>query len=271
MSKLEQVLKIEPSIELSFKGPFTEVVTADLRLTNPSDKRVCFKVKTTAPKRYCVRPNSGVIEPKQDITVAVMLQPFEYDPNEKNKHKFMVQTMFAPDGKIENQEQLWKEVSPDKLMDSKLKCVLDPTGNSVNQTAVAPVKEEKVRAVKQEAVKTEPPQTPGGQAGGQSGSPVSQVPSQKVASPGEPVSRKPDADVKSLQEEIQKLRDENSVVKESEARLRKLAYKETVSSTPHNYQDAQQSPSPMATSAFPPYVYLIACLIIGVLIGKILL
>ncbi|XP_052816077.1 vesicle-associated membrane protein/synaptobrevin-binding protein-like isoform X2 [Mya arenaria] len=235
MSKLEQVLKIEPSIELSFKGPFTEVVTADLRLTNPSDKRVCFKVKTTAPKRYCVRPNSGVIEPKQDITVAVMLQPFEYDPNEKNKHKFMVQTMFAPDGKIENQEQLWKEVSPDKLMDSKLKCVLDPTGNSVNQTAVAPVKEE------------------------------------KVASPGEPVSRKPDADVKSLQEEIQKLRDENSVVKESEARLRKLAYKETVSSTPHNYQDAQQSPSPMATSAFPPYVYLIACLIIGVLIGKILL
>ena len=27
-----------------------------------------------------------------------MLQPFEYDPAEKNKHKFMVQTMYAPDG-----------------------------------------------------------------------------------------------------------------------------------------------------------------------------
>lgn len=27
---------------------------------------------------------------------AVMLQPFEYDPNEKSKHKFMVQTIFAP-------------------------------------------------------------------------------------------------------------------------------------------------------------------------------
>lgn len=25
-----------------------------------------------------------------------MLQPFDYDPNEKNKHKFMVQTIFAP-------------------------------------------------------------------------------------------------------------------------------------------------------------------------------
>jgi len=51
-------------------GPFTEVVTADLSLINPSDKRVCFKVKTTAPKRYCVRPNSGVLEPKQTVTVA---------------------------------------------------------------------------------------------------------------------------------------------------------------------------------------------------------
>lgn len=27
---------------------------------------------------------------------AVMLQPFDYDPNEKSKHKFMVQTLFAP-------------------------------------------------------------------------------------------------------------------------------------------------------------------------------
>ena len=33
------------------------------------------------------------------------LQPFEYDPAEKNKHKFMVQSMFAPDGEI-NQDTL---------------------------------------------------------------------------------------------------------------------------------------------------------------------
>ena len=51
-------------------GPFTDVVTSDLKLTNPSEKRVCFKVKTTAPKRYCVRPNSGIIEPGSTVTVA---------------------------------------------------------------------------------------------------------------------------------------------------------------------------------------------------------
>ncbi len=32
---------------------------------------------------------------------SVSLQPFEYDPLEKNKHKFMVQSMFAPEGEID--------------------------------------------------------------------------------------------------------------------------------------------------------------------------
>ena len=32
---------------------------------------------------------------------SVSLQPFEYDPLEKNKHKFMVQSMFAPEGDID--------------------------------------------------------------------------------------------------------------------------------------------------------------------------
>ena len=30
------------------------------------------------------------------LCVSVMLQPFDYDPNEKSKHKFMVQSMLAP-------------------------------------------------------------------------------------------------------------------------------------------------------------------------------
>lgn len=36
----------------------------------------------------------------------------------------MVQTLFAPDGDV-NLEQLWKEIGPEQLMDSKLKCVFE--------------------------------------------------------------------------------------------------------------------------------------------------
>ena len=91
----------EPPIELSFQGPFVTAVTSSMKLKNPSDKKVCFKIKTTAPKRYCVKPNSGVVDPTSEVQIAVSLQPFEYDPSEKNKHKFMVQSMFAPDGEID--------------------------------------------------------------------------------------------------------------------------------------------------------------------------
>lgn len=41
-----------------------------MTLGNPTDKRVCFKIKTTAPKKYCVRPNSGILEPKDLQEVA---------------------------------------------------------------------------------------------------------------------------------------------------------------------------------------------------------
>ncbi|XP_053328818.1 vesicle-associated membrane protein-associated protein A-like [Spea bombifrons] len=58
MPKHEQILILDPPNELKFRGPFTDVVTTNLKLRNPSERKVCFKVKTTAPRRYCVRPNA---------------------------------------------------------------------------------------------------------------------------------------------------------------------------------------------------------------------
>uniref|UniRef100_A0A8C6UCG1 MSP domain-containing protein n=1 Tax=Neogobius melanostomus TaxID=47308 RepID=A0A8C6UCG1_9GOBI len=124
MARLEQVLVLEPQNELRFRGPFTDVVTSTLKLTNPSDKNVCFKVKTTAPRRYCVRPNSGVISTGSSVNVSVMLQPFEYDPNDKSRHKFMVQSILAPDN-MEDIEAVWREARPEELMDSKLRCAFE--------------------------------------------------------------------------------------------------------------------------------------------------
>ncbi|XP_072540043.1 vesicle-associated membrane protein-associated protein B/C isoform X2 [Salminus brasiliensis] len=124
MARPEQVLLLEPQHELKFRGPFTDVVTTTLKLANPTDRNVCFKVKTTAPRRYCVRPNSGVIDAGTSINVSVMLQPFDYDPNEKSKHKFMVQSLIAPPD-MTDMEGVWKEAKPEELMDSKLRCVFD--------------------------------------------------------------------------------------------------------------------------------------------------
>ncbi|KAL1456552.1 hypothetical protein WDU94_001273 [Cyamophila willieti] len=124
MSRPEQPLVIDPPTDLKFKGPFTKPVSSYLKLTNPNDHRVCFKIKTTAPRRYCVRPNSGFIDPKSAVEIAVTLQPFSYDINEKNKHKFMVQSVSAPDEEV-NVDSLWKEVDPCSIMEYKLRCVFE--------------------------------------------------------------------------------------------------------------------------------------------------
>ncbi|KAL3275811.1 hypothetical protein HHI36_020555 [Cryptolaemus montrouzieri] len=131
MSKPEQVLIIEPQNELKFKGPFNLPVTSYMKLTNPSDKKVLFKIKTTAPKKYCVRPNSGLLKAGEVIEIAISLQPVEFG-TDKNKHKFMVQSVFAPEGNF-HIDQLWKDTAPDQLMDSKLKCVFELPPDEVNK------------------------------------------------------------------------------------------------------------------------------------------
>ncbi|XP_053971569.1 vesicle-associated membrane protein-associated protein B [Hylaeus volcanicus] len=126
MVKPEQVLIIEPESELRFMGPFTGTsVTSYISLTNPTNDKVYFKIKTTAPKRYCVRPNCGHIKPKKTTQIAVSLQPFDFDPAEKNKHKFMVQAVIVPDDDDEDSVGVWSDLNPEQVMESKLKCVFE--------------------------------------------------------------------------------------------------------------------------------------------------
>jgi hypothetical protein len=58
-------------IEYSFSSvePLNRVMTEFIKLLNPSNELVAYKVQTTAPKRYCVRPNAGIIKPGEQIEV----------------------------------------------------------------------------------------------------------------------------------------------------------------------------------------------------------
>lgn len=119
-----QVLVLDPPQELLFKGPYTDIVVRPLKLKNPTDKAICFKVKTTAPKQYCVRPNSGMIQPNEATEVQVMLQPMESLPDDHTKHKFMVQTCYAPSPDVDL-DGLWKTANSSDLMFTKLRVVFD--------------------------------------------------------------------------------------------------------------------------------------------------
>jgi hypothetical protein len=47
----------------------TRVVKQTIKIENPNSKPIAFKVKTTAPKLYCVRPNSDIIPPNETAEV----------------------------------------------------------------------------------------------------------------------------------------------------------------------------------------------------------
>lgn len=132
--KPSQILQLNPPTEILFEGPFDRVVTSYLELNNPSNATICFKVKTTAPRRYCVRPNSGTIEAGCKVRIAIMLQPQQDEtPNERFRHKFMVQsTIFQSE--IKNLDSVWQNLSPEQIMDSKLRCVFEsPKSNTATE------------------------------------------------------------------------------------------------------------------------------------------
>lgn len=98
--------------ELGFKRPFSREVTETLRLGNPHDAPVAFKVKTTAPKQYCVRPNSGLIQPNGTVDVQVLLQAMKEDPplDAKCRDKFLVQSVEMKSDDVSNVAAIWTEI-----------------------------------------------------------------------------------------------------------------------------------------------------------------
>ncbi|CAO3595479.1 unnamed protein product [Absidia cylindrospora] len=54
---------LDPPNQLVFKRPLTQPIEEFLYVKNDGTEPIAFKVKTTAPKQYCVRPNSGIISP----------------------------------------------------------------------------------------------------------------------------------------------------------------------------------------------------------------
>jgi len=258
MAKQEQVIILEPSGELRFKGPFTDVVTATLKLSNPTEKKICFKVKTTAPKRYCVRPNSGVVDPQGFVEVAVMLQPFEYDPAEKNKHKFMVQTMYAPDGPYDA-DTLWKDAKSEALMDSKLKCVFE------------------LPAAEQVTVLTSKEETGTNESGSfNRGSMYFDMSAQTKL---ETELQKALEDKKRLmsdnsekEAEIGRLKGEVQRLEEAETKLRRRFLTDTVTnSEPTPSSHVTPAPSASVIPQAPLIIYIVISIIIGLVLGKVFL
>ncbi|TMW64929.1 hypothetical protein Poli38472_009096 [Pythium oligandrum] len=97
---------LEPSESLSFNLSPQSSPQAVLTIRNISDHRkIAFKVKTTRPLRYLVRPNQGMLGPNATASIMVILQQkdcdelLRLDPSERqlSNDKFLVQSIYVDD------------------------------------------------------------------------------------------------------------------------------------------------------------------------------
>ncbi|WOK95374.1 vesicle-associated protein 1-3 [Canna indica] len=91
-------LEIQPT-ELKFPFELKKQSSCSMQLMNKTDQYVAFKVKTTNPKKYCVRPNTGIVLPRStcDVTVTMQAQK-EAPPDLQCKDKFLLQSVIAENG-----------------------------------------------------------------------------------------------------------------------------------------------------------------------------
>uniref|UniRef100_A0A5B6ZCA8 Putative vesicle-associated protein 1-2 n=1 Tax=Davidia involucrata TaxID=16924 RepID=A0A5B6ZCA8_DAVIN len=93
-----ELLSFEPE-ELQFPFELKKQISSSLQLTNKTDNYVAFKVKTTNPKKYCVRPNTGIVLPHSTCDVIVTMQAQkEAPPDLQCKDKFLLQSVVAYPG-----------------------------------------------------------------------------------------------------------------------------------------------------------------------------
>jgi D-Tyr-tRNAtyr deacylase len=136
-------LTVTPT-ELKFALQTNKTLQKILVLQNVTSEKVAFKVKTTAPKRYCVRPNAQVLEPGKSQEVQVLLQPLKELPdNLVCKDKFLVQslTLKSDDPPVDDLKIFWDKIGESDrkiaIVDQKLKCSFTVAEDANNATSPA--------------------------------------------------------------------------------------------------------------------------------------
>ncbi|KAL5995296.1 hypothetical protein ACLOJK_025354 [Asimina triloba] len=94
----KEVLKKQSSCSVQLSNYSDQYVAFKVQFLRP----ICFSpyfVKTTSPRRYCVRPNTGVVLPKSNLVFTVTMQsPREAPPDMQCKDKFLIQSTIVPFG-----------------------------------------------------------------------------------------------------------------------------------------------------------------------------
>ncbi len=154
--------------DLKFRFQLGKQLLATININNPLDKRVAFKIKTTAPKKYVVRPSSGVVEPKSSVSIQVIMQAQkDYPADFQNcKDKFMVQTTSMLDGDDQIDKDTFVKETRKDLRESRLRVIMEgPAAPPSPVPEANEADEEGARATAETFRESAPPVAAAGAAG----------------------------------------------------------------------------------------------------------
>jgi hypothetical protein len=136
---MAECLQVAPN-KLVLRFEIGQPATAAISLQNPTDERIAFKVKTTAPNRYTVKPAAGFLEGGGSAQLAVgMVAPNERPPSLADcKDRFLVEALVVGPEVQAASSELFKAHAAD-VSGTKLKVVLlEPKGKGASTGGSTP-------------------------------------------------------------------------------------------------------------------------------------
>lgn len=123
------MLRLEPEDTLRFSSEscLSSSPSRQLKLTNINKQNVAFKVKTTAPRSYLVRPSFGTLQPGASQEVQII---FQTQSGEANNHRFLVQAVTVGQNQQVTREG-WAQFSKDAIDEQRLTVTFDAPGPGV--------------------------------------------------------------------------------------------------------------------------------------------
>jgi hypothetical protein len=136
--KIYHGLAIRPHDEMIFERSDSSLQgTTDciqtLTLTNMGDKILTFKIKTTSPDKFRVKPGCSLLHPGASTTVSVYLLKAYCTPTSNiHKEKFLIiWTLIGQELKQAQLVEFWKNVPISVLYEHRLKCTFSHKSSPV--------------------------------------------------------------------------------------------------------------------------------------------
>lgn len=116
------LLHVSPAEELHFGSTESGEKRTLIVLTNVTKNVVAFKVRTTAPDKYRVKPSNSSCEPGASVDIAVSPHG-GFVVSAQDRFLIMAAEMEQPSGTGPAElTQFWKEVPRNKVMEHRLRC-----------------------------------------------------------------------------------------------------------------------------------------------------